>query len=191
MELHHLDGLGQYSIRRPNRASNHTAQSNPCHRATTGGVHRPEGNPVGCNYSVHAREQGIWTRPRSRARPRPWKLRGFSDRKHSEAGPSKLSGRCSGLDPRVLNRSRPSRATRHPRRGLPPPQELAARLERHQVSGRISISAPFTLAKRQPRRAGSDAPAGKPVGLSPAAYRSSISGLPHSHLAPGDLLTSL
>jgi hypothetical protein len=35
----------KYSIRRTHRASNHTAQSNRCQRATIGGVQRPEGKP--------------------------------------------------------------------------------------------------------------------------------------------------
>ena len=35
----------KYSIRRPHRASNHTARPNRCQRATTGGVQRQEGNP--------------------------------------------------------------------------------------------------------------------------------------------------
>ena len=106
----------------------------------------------------------------------PWKLPGFPDRKHTEAGPSKLSGRRSGLDPRVLNRSRPSRATRHPRRGLPPPQELAARLERHQVSGRISISAPFH-GKRGHRR--HQIPQNFPHDLRPSA--GAIFSVPHPY----------
>jgi hypothetical protein len=49
----------------------------------------------------------------------PWKLPGFLDHKHTEAGRSKLSGKRSGLDSGVLNRSRPRRATRHPRRRTP------------------------------------------------------------------------
>jgi hypothetical protein len=58
---------------------------------------------------------------------------GFPDRKHTEAGPSKVSGRRSGLDPGVLNRSRPSRATRpagdspHPRVGHPHRKKLGQR----------------------------------------------------------------
>ena len=61
-----------------------------------------------------------------------WKLTGFPDRKHTEAGPSKLSGRRSGLARESSIGA--SRVGPLVSGGLaPPPQELAARLERHQV----------------------------------------------------------
>ena len=61
-----------------------------------------------------------------------WKLTGFPDRKHTEAGPSKLSGRRSGLARESSIGA--SRVGPLVSGGLaPPPQELAARLERQQV----------------------------------------------------------
>ncbi len=68
-----------------------------------------------------------------------------------EAGPSKLSGRRSGLtceSPIGAGQVGPHVT---PAGGLLAPQELAARLERHQVSGRISINAPFTFVCRMDR----------------------------------------
>lgn len=53
----------------------------------------------GDRYSVHAREQGIWTTLRSRARPVRGKLPGSRTAITRKLGPSKLSGRRSGLDP--------------------------------------------------------------------------------------------
>ncbi len=64
----------------------------------------------------------------------PWKLVGFPGPHHTEAGPSKVSRRSSGLDPRVLGRCRLSRATRH-RWGSPRPQELAAPQDTRSTDG--------------------------------------------------------
>jgi hypothetical protein len=56
---------------------------------------------------------GILDQAQKQSSDCPWKLPGFPDRKHTEASPSKLSGKALRLGPRVLNRTRPSRATRH------------------------------------------------------------------------------
>jgi hypothetical protein len=63
----------------------------------------------------------------------PWKLPGSRTANTRKLGPWKLSEGAQDWT-RVLGRSRPSRATRHPAGGLPPPQELAAGFERDQVS---------------------------------------------------------
>jgi hypothetical protein len=56
--------------------------------------------------------------------------------------PSEVEG--ARAYPRLVKRSRPSRASRHPPLGIRPTPELAARQGRHQVSSRIPIGAPFT-----------------------------------------------
>jgi hypothetical protein len=75
----------------------------------------------------------------------PWKLPGSRTAITRKLGPSKLSGRRSGLDPSPQSEPAESSHSSPPAGGLPPPQELAAGLERDQVSVRISISAPFRV----------------------------------------------
>jgi transposase, IS6 family len=79
----------------------------------------------------------------------PWKLPGSRTANTRKLGPSKLSGRRSGLDPSP--RSEPAESGHSSSAGgLPPPQELAPGFERDQVSGRNSISAPFRFLRREP-----------------------------------------
>ena len=66
----------------------------------------------------------------------------------------KLSGRRSGLDPRVLNRRRPSRATRHPHWAPAPTKGVGPQPERIG-SGPDPISAPFRPRRRGAGRASS------------------------------------
>jgi Resolvase, N terminal domain len=98
--------------------------------------------PVGCIYSVHPREQGIWTWGRTRVRP----VEGAGDSPTHQTAPSyEVEREALRVSPRVLNRTRPSRAVVAQWGTRPPSHELPVRLERHQVSGPISISAPLSL----------------------------------------------
>jgi hypothetical protein len=77
---------------------------------------------------------GPWKEPeiRRRTRRHPFEV----EREAHRVGPRVLT--------RVLNRTQPSRAS--DRRGTRPlSHELRARLERHQISGPISISAPLRI----------------------------------------------
>ena len=102
--------------------------------------------PCGDHYSVLAREQGIWTTLRSRL-GLSMEAAGFPDRYHTEARPFEVKRKALRIGPDSsvgAGRVGPLVTLAG---GLPPPQKLAAGLERDQVSGRISISAPFTDAK--------------------------------------------
>ena len=130
----------------------------------------------GCIHSVHAREQGIWTKPRSRARPVRGSCRGPGPQTHGswpfevERKALRLGSASPQSEPAESGLSSP------PQGDSPPPQELAARLERHQVSGRISISAPFH-GKRGHRR--HQIPQNFPHDLRPSA--GAIFSVPHPY----------
>jgi hypothetical protein len=72
---------------------------------------------------------------------------GFPDRYHTEARPFEVERKALRIGPESSVGAGRVGPLVTPAGGLPPPQELAAGLERDQVSGWISISAPFTLPR--------------------------------------------
>jgi hypothetical protein len=73
---------------------------------------------------------------------------GFPDRYHTEARPFEVERKALRIGPESSVGAGRVGPLVTPAGGLPPPQELAAGLERDQVSARISISAPFRQGGR-------------------------------------------
>ena len=107
----------------------------------------PSPPPVGCIHSVHAREQGIWTRPRSRARPVRGSCRVSRTQSH-RSWPFEVERKALRLGPASPHsvpaesgHSSPLGARPDPR-SWPPCKTPGQR--------RISMSAPFRIRERSP-----------------------------------------
>jgi len=73
----------------------------------------------------------------------PWKLPGSRTANTHGSWPFEVERKALRLGPASPQSEPAETGHSSPRRDSPPPQELAALLERDQVSGRISMSAPF------------------------------------------------
>jgi hypothetical protein len=147
--------------------------------------------PVGCIYSVHPREQAIWTCAPNQGWLCPWSWRGFAGA--PDGTPSKLSGRRSGLARESSIGPGRVGASRRAHWGTSPPsREPGARLERHQVGGRISNKC--TPQASGPDLRGSRAPSrrSRAAAWRPTPCRSQLfpgrraSPRPHLPIAPTD-----
>jgi hypothetical protein len=116
---------------------------------------RPAPNLWGAFIRFSLVSRAFWTWGRTRVQP--WKAPEI--RRRTRRHPFEVEREALRVGPRVLNRTRPSRGNGSPRGGTrPPSHELPARLERHQVSGPISISAPL----RRRAASGGRSPSGLP-----------------------------